>query len=71
MDAFTPKDEENMAALVSKPLFDELMDLYRAAHPEKNIEVDWGGAIFGTCTYYVPTVYESEPHPDPLSVGQD
>lgn len=71
MQAFTPQDDDNKAALVSKDLFDELLDCWKRCNPDRNVEVEWGGAHRGTVTYYEPTIFELDPHPDPLTVGQD
>ena len=69
--SFTPKDEANMVALVSKELLDELVENHNKNHPAKKVTAEWGGALRGTVTYYEVTFYEEDPHPDALTVGQE
>lgn len=70
MEAITPQSDELKAALVAKPLFDELIECWKQVKG-KEVEVEWGPAHRKTVTFFEPTIYELDPHPDPLTVADE
>lgn len=67
--SFTPKDEADIPVLVSRALFEECVEAMAKAQG-KEFEVKYGGTLRGTVTYCEATVYDLDPIPDSLTVGQ-
>ena len=63
-------DEENIPVLVSREVFENMLEAVEQ-RDGKTFEVDYRGTIRGTVTYCEATVYETDPHPDALTVGQE
>ena len=66
---FTPVDDD-APVLVSRELFEEMLEAV-AKRDGKELEPKYSGTYRGTLTYVEATVYEMEPHPDPLNVAAD
>lgn len=62
--------EGQRVVLMAEPLFDEYIRLLQQ-HEGKSLTVEWGEKKYASVVYYEPTIYETDPHPDPLSVGQE
>ena len=57
--------------LMSEPLFLEFIKL-REQQTGKKHTVEWGEKhVRSYLPYFEPTIYEEDPHPDPLAVGQE
>lgn len=68
--AFTPTDEMTIPVLVDRTLFEDMVGAIEE-RDGKTLEVKYGGTMRGTLTYCEATVYEVEPHPDPMTVGSE
>ena len=62
-------DEENIPILVSKELFEDMLEAVEQ-RDGKSLTVEYSGTLRGTVTYCEATVYELEPHPDPMTVAE-
>lgn len=68
--SFAPQDDDSPRfVLVEADLF---LDLVDALSERENLsyDIEMGTPYRGTITYYEPTIYETEPHPDPLDVTE-
>lgn len=59
---------QHRLVLMDADLFDELVESM-AEKDGKDYTVEYGGAFTRTVTFFQPTIYENDPHPDPLTVG--
>jgi hypothetical protein len=64
---FTPVNDD-APVLVERELFEQMVEaMAKAEGKEFTLEYT---TLRGTITYANATVYETEPHPDPLTVGE-
>lgn len=62
-------DEDDIPVLISRELFEDMVEAVER-RDGKSLEVRYSGTYRGTLTYSEATVYELDPHPDALTVGQ-
>ena len=65
---FTPVNEDDIPVLIARELFEDMLAAVEK-RDGKALEVKYGSTYRGTVTYCEATIYEMEPHPDPLTVG--